>query len=144
MTVTIPPLRDRDGDAVLISRAFLEKFSQQHNRKRSLRGFRKDALAALEAYSWPGNVRELENKVKRAVIMADNNLISAEDLELASEDLEQLALNLRHVREEAERKALNRAMSLADGNVSKAAELLGVSRPTFYDLMNKLGLKQAG
>lgn len=144
ITITIPPLRDRDGDAVLISRAFLEKFNQQHNRKKSLRGFRKDALVALEAYSWPGNVRELENKVKRAVIMADNNLISAEDLELASEDLEQLALNLRHVREEAERKAVNRAMSLADGNVSKAAELLGVSRPTFYDLMNKLGLKQAG
>ena len=144
ISITIPPLRERDGDAVLVSRAFLEKFNQQHNRKRSIRGFRKDALTALEAYAWPGNVRELENKVKRAVIMADNNLITAEDLELASEDLEQLALNLRHVREEAERKAVNRAMSLADGNVSKAAELLGVSRPTFYDLMNKLGLKQAG
>jgi len=134
-------VRERDGDAVLIARAFLEKFNQMHNRKRALRGFRKDALAALEAYLWPGNVRELENRVKRAVIMADNNLISAADLELASNDLEQLALNLRHVREEAERKAMHRAMSLADGNVSKAAELLGVSRPTFYDLMNKLGIK---
>ena len=141
ISITIPPVRDRDGDAVLIARAFLEKFNQQHNRKRALRGFRKDALAALEAYAWPGNVRELENKVKRAVIMADNNLISAEDLELASDDLEQLALNLRHVREEAERKSVHRAMSLADGNVSKAAELLGISRPTFYDLMNKLGIK---
>jgi len=141
ITITIPPVRERDGDAVLIARAFLEKFNQQHNRKRALRGFRKDALAALESYSWPGNVRELENKVKRAVIMADNNLISAEDLELASEDLEQLALNLRHVREEAERKSVHRAISLADGNVSKAAELLGISRSTFYDLMNKLGVK---
>lgn len=144
MSIMIPPVRERDGDAVLIARAFLEKFNQQHNRKRALRGFRKDALAALETYSWPGNVRELENKVKRAVIMADNNLISAEDLELASEDNDQLALNLRHVREEAERKSVHRAMSLADGNVSKAAELLGISRPTFYDLMNKLGIKQAG
>ena len=141
ISITIPPVRERDGDAVLIARAFLEKFNQQHNRKRALRGFRKDALVALEAYAWPGNVRELENKVKRAVIMADNNLISAEDLELASENLNQLALNLRHVREEAERKSMHRAMSLADGNVSKAAELLGISRPTFYDLMNKLGIK---
>ncbi|HEY4732227.1 MAG TPA: PEP-CTERM-box response regulator transcription factor [Gammaproteobacteria bacterium] len=141
ISIVIPPVRERDGDAVLIARAFLEKFNQMHNRKRALRGFRKDALVALEAYLWPGNVRELENRVKRAVIMADNNLISAADLELASDDLEQLALNLRHVREEAERKAMHRAMSLADGNVSKAAELLGVSRPTFYDLMNKLGIK---
>ncbi len=144
ISITIPPLRERDGDAVLIARTYLEKFNHQHNRRRALRGFGKDALTALESYSWPGNVRELENKVKRAVIMADNNLISTEDLELASEDIEQLALNLRHVREEAERKAMNRAMSLTNGNVSKAAELLGVSRPTFYDLLNKLGMKQAG
>ncbi|MFQ5470233.1 MAG: PEP-CTERM-box response regulator transcription factor [Gammaproteobacteria bacterium] len=142
ITVRIPALRERDGDAVLLARAFLEKFSKQHGRHRAIKGFSKDAVAAIDAYPWNGNVRELENKVNRSVIMAEAKMVTADDLELLSTDDDMPALNLRHVREEAEAKALNRALSISDGNVSKAAEILGVSRPTLYDLMNKLGIKQ--
>jgi two-component system NtrC family response regulator len=98
----------------------------------------------LQNYPWPGNVRELENKVKRAVIMAETNQITSEDLELQSTagvPIESESLNLRHVREEADKRALKYALSSVDNNVSKASEILGVSRPTLYDLMNKYGIK---
>ncbi len=100
-----------------------------------------DAIAAIEAYSWPGNVRELENVMKRAVIMADGTTIGAADLGLAPVDADSTALNLRQVRDEAERHAVLRVLGHADGNLSKAAEMLGVSRPTLYDLMHRFGLK---
>ena len=140
ITIRIPPLRERDGDALLMARAFLEKYRREHHR--NLRGFTQDAVSAIEAYGWPGNVRELENKLKRAVIMADGNRLTAEELEIADSAAESpLDLNLREVREAAERAALQRSLSLYHGNVSQAAEALGVSRPTMYDLMNKYGLK---
>ncbi|MEJ2651756.1 MAG: sigma 54-interacting transcriptional regulator [Gammaproteobacteria bacterium] len=140
ITIRIPPLREREGDTLLLARAFLDKFSGEH--RRNLRGFTPDAVSAIEAYGWPGNVRELENKLKRAVIMADGNRITAEELELSDSATESpLGLNLREVREAAERAALQRSLSLYHGNVSQAAEALGVSRPTMYDLMNKYGLK---
>jgi two-component system NtrC family response regulator len=140
ITIRIPPLREREGDALLLARTFLDQYSEEH--RRNLRGFTPDAVSAIEAYSWPGNVREMENKVKRAVIMAEGNRITAEELELADPGSgSALQLNLREVREAAERAAVQRAMSLFNGNVSQAAEALGVSRPTFYDLMNKYGLK---
>jgi two-component system NtrC family response regulator len=140
ITIRIPPLREREGDTLLLARAFLDKFSGEH--RRNLRGFTPDAVGAIEAYGWPGNVRELENKLKRAVIMADGNRITAEELELSDSATESpLGLNLREVREAAERAALQRSLSLYHGNVSQAAEALGVSRPTMYDLMNKYGLK---
>ncbi len=141
ITIRLPPLRERDGDALLLARAFLEKIAKQHNR--SLRGFTRDAVAAIEAHAWPGNVRELENKVKRAVIMAEESRVSAEELELTppDDDVSSLSLNLREVRDEAERAAVQRALSLFNGNISQAAEVLGVSRPTIYDLMSKHGLK---
>ena len=140
ITIRIPPLREREGDALLLARTFLDRYGEQH--RRNLKGFAQDAVAAIEAHAWPGNVRELENKMKRAVIMAEGNRITAEELELSVVEGETvLDLNLREVREAAERTAVQRAMSLYNGNISQAAEALGVSRPTMYDLMNKYGLK---
>jgi len=138
ISLRIPPLRERTGDSVLLARHFLDLFGREHGR--SLRGFTEDALAAIEAYPWPGNARELENRVKRAVIMAENNRIAAEDLELVVPD-ESMPLNLRQVREEAERRAIERALALYNGNVSQAADILGVSRPTLYDLVKKYDLR---
>lgn len=141
ITLGVPPLRNRDGDVLVLARALLNRFSKEHKRG-EVRGFSTDALAALENHLWPGNVRELENKIKRAVIMAEGNLISVEDLDLVMTDAPPAdTLNLRQVRDEAERKAVQRALAHADHNISQAADLLGISRPTLYDLMNKFGLK---
>ncbi|HEB98250.1 MAG TPA: AAA family ATPase, partial [Thiotrichales bacterium] len=140
ITVRIPPLRDRAGDVLLLARTFLERFSEQHGNK--VRGFSKDALEAMEAYQWPGNVRELENRVKRAVIMAEDKLVRAEDLELGAGMMGNgETFDLREIRERAEKQAIQRALSHADGKISQAANLLGVSRPTLYDLLKKYGLK---
>ena len=140
IVITIPPLRARIGDAVLLAHHFKNKFSAQEGR--SSLSFGPEALAAIENYSWPGNVREMENCIKRAVIMADGTQISAEDLGLSdTSPMEEESINLRQVREEAEYKAMVKALARADGNIAKAAELLGISRPTFYDLMNRLGIK---
>jgi two-component system NtrC family response regulator len=135
VTCNIPPLRQREGDAVVLARAFLEKFAKRHNR--SLRGFSNDAVQLIENYPWPGNVRELENKINGAVIMAEGKQVNADDLGLIVDEAAAQPLNLREVRHHAERKALNRALALTDGNISKAAELLGITRPTFYDLMQR-------
>jgi len=140
VSIRLPSLRERDGDALLLARVFLEKFAAQNNK--SVKGFTPQATALIEGYAWPGNVRELENKIKRAVIMAEEKLISAEDLDIRAQiEDEELSLNLRQVREAAESKAINRALSVSGNSMSKAAEILGISRPTLYDLMNKLGLK---
>ena len=140
ITINIPPLREREGDALLLAKVFLDKFSREHGR--NLRGFTDDGASAIENYGWPGNVREMENKVKRAVIMAEGNCVSAEELELdAVSERGAMPLNLREVREAAESAAIRRVLNMYDGNISQAAEILGVSRPTLYDLMNKYGLK---
>src|SRR5690606_9113358 len=134
ITIDIPPLKDRDGDPALLAHHFLNRFNQEMNR--NLRGFTPDALAALTVHSWPGNVRELENRMKRAVIMAEGSRLTAADLDLAK-DAEPVILNLKQAREEADRKALTNALATADGNISQAAKLLGISRPTFYDLLKQ-------
>ena len=139
ITVRIPPLRDRQGDKSLLAHAFLEKFAQMNGR--SLRGFTPEALAAIEAHPWPGNVREIENTMKRAVIMAETGQINVADLALPTAEVREASLNLRQVREEAERNAVLKALARANGNVAQAAELLGVSRPTLYDLLSRFGLK---
>ncbi|MGB9130383.1 MAG: PEP-CTERM-box response regulator transcription factor [Thiobacillus sp.] len=139
ITVKIPPLRERPGDAVLLAQAFLERYAREMGRP--LRGFTADALGALEAHAWPGNVREMENLIKRATIMADGSQISAADLGLDSGAAEPQPFNLRQAREHAERLAISRALAHANGNIAQAAELLGVTRPTLYDLMAKIGLK---
>ena len=140
LSITIPSLRDREGDALLLARVFLERISKQQGKK----GYRfsKDALAAIENYAWPGNVRELENRVKRAVIMAEHQQIGARDLELGGSSPEELAtFNLREIRERTDRVAIMRALNHVRGKVSQAADLLGVSRPTMYDLLRKFDIK---
>lgn len=141
ITLKIPPLREREGDELMLARVFLDRFAAAQGQ--SLKGFTPDALQAIEDYPWPGNVREMENKIKRAVIMADGDHVTAEDLELEAvgEAAGPLRLDLREVRESAERRALQRALTLAKDNVSQAADLLNISRPTLYDLLNKYGLK---
>lgn len=134
----IPPLRNRDGDIILLARIFFEKFNKEHGGK--LRSFTKDALSAMESYSWPGNVRELQNRIKRAVIMTDGKQISPMDLELDKAGDETLNFNLRDARDKVEKKAIVRALAHVNGKVAPAAELLGVSRPTLYDLMKKLSI----
>ena len=139
IVVTIPPLRQREGDAALLAHHFKNKFCAQESRA-SLH-FSPDALAAIEAYQWPGNVREMENCIKRAVIMADANTIVADDLGLPDTVVTEEPLNLRQVRDEAEYKAIVKALARTDGNIVKASEMLGVSRPTLYDLMGRHGIK---
>ncbi len=141
IVVTLPPLRDRRGDAALLAHAFVRRFSDDY--KRCSMTLREDALRAIENHPWPGNVRELENCIKRAVIMADGNQITLEDVGLAGagEGEEPDVLDLRQAREDAEKRVIITALGRADGNVLRAAELLGVSRPTLYDLMHRYGLK---
>jgi two-component system, NtrC family, response regulator len=139
VVVNVPPLRDRRGGATVLAHAMLRKYAGAHGRPK--RGFSDDAAAALESYAWPGNVRELENKVKTALIMAEGNLITAEDLGLKPGTAAESFYNLKEVRTRAERQAIQQALSIADGNMSRTAELLGVSRPTLYDLMEKFGMR---
>jgi two-component system NtrC family response regulator len=139
LSITIPALREREGDALLLARVFLDRISKQQSKK----GYRfsQDALAAIENYAWPGNVRELENRVKRAVIMAEHQQISARDLELRGTSAEELAtFNLREIRDRADRQAITRALNHVRGKVSLAADLLGISRPTMYDLLRKFDI----
>ena len=138
ITVRIPPLRERTGDVLLLARVFLERFSKQYGHK--VKQLSPDAIAALENHPWPGNVRELENRIKRAVIMAEGRQITAADLELGAGGDGQ-SFDLREIRDRAEREAILRALSHVGGKISQAAELLGVSRPTLYDLLKKHGLK---
>ena len=141
ITLAVPPLREREGDVLVLARALLDRYCKEHKRSQ-VRGFSSEALGALQHHPWPGNVRELENKIKRAAIMAEGSLISAEDMDLIAADVQPIEIfNLRQVRDEAERKAVQRALLHTENNISQAADQLGISRPTLYDLMNKFGLK---
>jgi two-component system NtrC family response regulator len=140
VTVELPPLRKRPGDAVVLAQAFLKRISAQ---SRSPRGFAEDALVAIQRHNWPGNVRELENKVKSGSIMASGPLITAQDLGFGDNTGEFAMLNLKAVRARAERQAILQALALASGNVSHAAEFLGITRPTLYDLMDKYDCRDA-
>jgi two-component system, NtrC family, response regulator len=147
IVIQIPPLRDRSGDAVLLAQAFLRRFAQEQ-RRNGLK-FTEGAMRAIERHTWPGNVRELLNAMKRATIMADGDQLTAADLALPSADeggenpagAGQNDLDLRTVREAAERQAIVAALARADGNIVRASEILGVSRPTLYDLMKRLAIK---
>ena len=140
IVVEIPPLRDRVGDAILLAHAFVQRFARENGR--GTLTITEDAMTAIETYGWAGNVRELENAVKRAVIMTDGNRITVEDLGLAVLQEHVECLNLRQVRDDAERRAVLKVLSRTNGNVARAADILGVSRPTLYDLMNRFGLKK--
>ncbi|MDT7837691.1 PEP-CTERM-box response regulator transcription factor [Aquabacterium sp. OR-4] len=150
IVVDIPPLRARSGDAVLLAHAFLRRFAQEN--KRGAMSLGDDAARAIESHPWPGNVRELLSAVRRAVIMADGNRVTAQDLGLSMAAITPAAegdvadaggtgdLDLRRVREAAERQAVLAALARTDSNIAKASELLGVSRPTLYDLMHRLAI----
>jgi two-component system NtrC family response regulator len=135
VTVNIPPLRERAGDAVVIAQVLMERRAREHGR--SLRGFSPDALKAIQTYPWPGNIRELENRISGAVIMAEGKHITVEDLGLPTRGDDVTWLNLREVRQRAERDAIRQALAVANGNLSRTAELLGITRPTLYDLLEK-------
>ncbi|MDY0055663.1 MAG: PEP-CTERM-box response regulator transcription factor [Methyloversatilis sp.] len=139
IVVTIPPLREREGDAALLAHSFVKRFAGEQGR--SSMSLSREAVAAIEAHKWPGNVRELENCIKRATIMADGSQIMVPDLGLKPAEDNGSFFNLRQIREEAERKAVVSVLARVDGNMVKAAEMLGVSRPTLYDLMNRFGLR---
>jgi two-component system NtrC family response regulator len=142
IVVKIPSLAERAGDAVLLARHFANRFGRELNP--GVQSLSPDAIEAVDAYGWPGNVRELENRIKRAVIMADGKSVTAGDLDLQSgvvpsDDV--LPINLRAARELADRKAIRQAMSRTDNNISGAAKLLGISRPTLYDLLKQYRLQ---
>jgi two-component system NtrC family response regulator len=138
ITINIPPFREREEGRLILARILLQKYRKQQ--KKAINGFADDAVQAIEAYSWPGNVRELENKINGGVIMADGDMVTAMDLGLQAGDDEDDSLNLREVRRQAESKAIRVALTKSYGNISKGAELLGITRPTLYDLLNKYGL----
>jgi two-component system NtrC family response regulator len=136
VTVRIPPLRERPGDAVVIAQAILERRAREHSR--NVRGFTPEALRAIESYPWPGNIRELENRINGAVIMTEGKYVSVDDLGLPALDGGDMAwLNLRVARQRAETEAIRQALALSNNNISRTAELLGVTRPTLYDLLQK-------
>ena len=140
IVIKIPSLAERPGDAALLAKAFLTRFAREMNP--AVKGFAADALAAIDAWGWPGNVRELENRVKRAVIMADGKLIAAADLDLAEPDeAGETALNLKSAREAADRRVIRHALARSEGNISQTAKLLGISRPTLYDLLKQYDMQ---
>ncbi|WP_448547414.1 PEP-CTERM-box response regulator transcription factor [Thalassotalea fusca] len=140
ITLNIPPLRDRDEDVLILAQYFLQRYATEY--KRNIKGFSDDGLSAIKAHRWPGNIRELQNKVKSAAIMATGTLVTAMDLGFFdhTDTNVELNLNLRQVREQAESLAIQKAYALAEGNMSKTAELLGVTRPTLYSLIEKYEL----
>ncbi len=142
IVVRIPSLAGRAGDAGLLARHFATKYAAAMNP--NVKGLAPDALAAVDRWTWPGNVRELENRMKRAVIMAEGRLLTAADLDLPAsveEDDTADVINLKAVRERADRLAIRRAVARTEGNISNAAKLLGISRPTLYDLLKQYGMQ---
>jgi two-component system, NtrC family, response regulator len=135
VTIRVPPLRDRQGDGVLLAQFMLQDSAQRYGR--ASKGFAPDAIRAIQAHRWPGNVRELENRIKGAVIMADSAVVSANDLGLQDPGSDPEDLNLRVARHRAEVQAIRHALAVARANLSRAAQLLGVTRPTLYDLLQK-------
>ena len=139
IVIKIPSLAERPGDAALLAKAFVARFAREMNP--SVKGFAPDALAAIDGWGWPGNVRELENRVKRAVIMADAKLIGAEDLDLSPSDESETPLNLKSARELSDRKVIRHALARTEGNISSTARMLGISRPTLYDLLKQYAIQ---
>ncbi|NMP30546.1 PEP-CTERM-box response regulator transcription factor [Thalassotalea sp. M1531] len=140
ITIDIPPLREREEDVLILAQFFLQQYGKEY--KSNVKGFSDDAVKALKQHKWPGNIRELQNKVKSSVIMAASQHVTAIDLGLLNSNDEdyELSLNLRTVREQAETRAIQKAYALTEGNMSKAAALLGITRPTLYSLIEKYGL----
>jgi two-component system NtrC family response regulator len=141
VTIAVPALNKRGSDVALLSQRFLTKFAEEQ--KKPLKGFTPQATQALTDYNWPGNVRELENRIKRAVVMAEGKYVTPENLELNDPSASgEEASTLRASRDSREKDLVRLAMENADGNVSRAAADLGISRPTLYQLMVRYGLKK--
>jgi two-component system, NtrC family, response regulator len=140
ITIPLPPLREREGDTVLLANAFLRRYAAENKKK--LTGFTDQAVKALQEYPWPGNVRELENRLKRAVIMTEGNKITPADLEMEVPEDKHERSSLKEAREALERDLVKRALARNSDNISRAAEELGISRPTLYELMEKLGIER--
>ena len=138
VTINIPSLKERTGDSVLLAKHFASRFAREMNP--NVKGLSPTALTAIDQWNWPGNVRELENRIKRSVIMAEGKFITPDDLEFGDDD-DALLLNLKAAREAADRKAIKRAIARTEGNISGAAKLLGISRPTLYDLLKQYELQ---
>ena len=138
IVLEIPPLRKRIGDASLLAHAFVRRFAEEQHR--SSLALLPDAIDAIDAFPWTGNVRELENCIKRAVIMSEGNVIASADLGLNAETGSPI-LNLRQVRDAAEKKAVVHVLGRTGSNLSKAADMLGISRPTLYELLDRFGLR---
>ena len=139
--VSLPPLRDREGDIMLLAKAFLERYAEENKKK--IKGFTNLAMEAIQHYDWPGNVRELENRVKRAVIMTEETHVTPEDLEMEPPNHGYEAMGLKEAREALERDLIAKALNRNTGNLTKVASDLGISRPTLYDLMEKLGIPRS-
>ncbi len=137
VVIPMPPLRDRQGDVALLAKALLQRLLAEQKKKLS---FSHKAIQAMETHSWPGNVREMENRLRRAVIMADGNQITPADLELESSYGEYERLGLFKAREAVERDLIERSMVRNKGNLTRCAEELQISRPTLYELIDKLGI----
>jgi two-component system NtrC family response regulator len=140
VVISLPPLRERDGDVELLAKAFLHRYAAEHKKK--VTGFTPKALRTMERHSWPGNIRELDNRIQRAVIMTGGPKLTPEDLELSSSDGRHVGLALKEAKEALERELIQRALVSSRGNISRAAEELGISRPTLYELMEKLGIQR--
>ena len=138
VTIQVPPLRKRQGDLLYLAKALLQKFSQES--KKRIIGFSEEAIQAIEGYGWPGNIRELENRIKRAVIMSEGKYVNPEDMELASPHEKSGGKGLKKARESFEKDFIKRALDENKWNITKAADELGVSRPTLYELIEKLGI----
>jgi two-component system NtrC family response regulator len=140
VTIAVPALRERDSDITLLARTFLTKFAEKE--QKPLKGFTPQAVEALTAYTWPGNVRELENRIKRAVVMAEGKYVTPANLELNDpSSAEEELSTLRAMRDGREKDLVRLAMEKAQWNVSRAASELGISRPTLYQLLTRYGLK---
>jgi two-component system NtrC family response regulator len=140
--MTLPPLRERGEDLLMLAASLLTRYTAEY--KKQISGFTPPALRAIEAYSWPGNVRELENRIKRAIVMTEGPRLTTEDLELASASgqIAGVSLTLKEAREALERGMVREALTRSKGNITQAAGALGISRPTFYELMEKLGIEK--
>ena len=138
INISLPPLRERSADIVLLAKSFLDRYANESRKK--IKGFSSQVIEALERYTWPGNVRELENRIKRSVIMSEGKKITLEDLEMQSVAGVKQSILLKDARETLEKELILKAIARNENNMTKAASDLGISRPTLYDLMGKLGI----
>ena len=139
VSLRVPPLRERAGDAALLASFFLDRFLAEFRKPKKM--FSTNAMAAINAFHWPGNIRELENRVKRAVVMSEGRMVEAADLELTDAAVGPVELDLRAARMQAERRVIQLALRQSNGVISTAAKLLGVSRPTLYTLLEEHGIE---